>query len=115
MFWTILLLAFACYIIHLTIKYVYKPYMRMRAFKGLDKVYTLPFVPLIGAFYLAEKSFKEKGDENYFAKIAYDTYPNMRALIANGLDRIFVILTDPQLLKLFFVNDKHYVKERFFI
>lgn len=39
----------------------------------------------------------------------------MRALIANGLDRIFVILTDPQLLKLFFVNDKHYVKERFFI
>ena len=87
----------------------------MRNFKNIDKVYTLPFIPLIGAFYLAEKSFKEKGDENYFAKIAYDTYPQMRALITNGLDRIFVILTDPELLKAFYLNEKKYNKERFFI
>lgn len=115
MFWTIIFILFTLYLLHLTIKYAYKPYMRMRAFKNLPHVYTLPFVPLIGAFYLAEKSFKEKGDENYFAKIAYDTYPNARALIANGLDRIFVILLDPELLKQFWLSDKNYVKERFFI
>lgn len=71
MFWTLFLIIASAYILHLAIKYAYKPYMRMRAFKHLPNVYNLPFVPLIGAFYLAEKSFKEKGDENYFAKIAY--------------------------------------------
>lgn len=52
----------ALYFIHLFVKYVYKPYMRMQSFKGLKNVYLLPFMPLIGAFGLAEKSFKEKGD-----------------------------------------------------
>ncbi len=39
----------------------------------------------------------------------------MRALITNGLDRIFVVLTDLDLLKSFYLNEKHYMKERFFI
>jgi cytochrome P450 len=69
----------------------------------------------MGAFHLAEKSFKEKGDENYFAKIAYETYPGMKALITNGLDKTFIIITDPEILRIYFANEKYYVKERFFI
>lgn len=53
MFWTVILLAICVYFINLIFKYIYKPYMRIRGFKNNEKVYILPFVPLIGAFYLA--------------------------------------------------------------
>ncbi len=58
MFLSILVFLLVLYIVHLSIKYVWRPYMRMRQFKGIKDVYILDFVPLIGAFYLAEKSFK---------------------------------------------------------
>ena len=54
MFLTIVLSILCIYVIHLIVKYVIRPYLRMREFKGIKGVYILKFVPLIGAFYLAE-------------------------------------------------------------
>ncbi len=39
----------------------------------------------------------------------------MRALVTNGLDKVFIILTDPQILKSYYLNEKNYSKEKFFI
>ena len=54
MIWTILLSIVCVYVVHLIIKYAIRPYLRMRKFKGIKGVYILKFVPLIGAFYLAD-------------------------------------------------------------
>lgn len=59
---TMILVLLAIYVLHLIIKYVLRPYLRMRKFKGINGVYILKFVPLIGAFYLADESYKKTGD-----------------------------------------------------
>lgn len=49
----ILLALLVIYVLHLVLKYVIKPYLRMREFAGIEGVYILKFIPLIGAFHLA--------------------------------------------------------------
>ena len=39
----------------------------------------------------------------------------MRALITNVLDKVFIFLTDPALLKEYYLKQKNYIKDRFFI
>lgn len=97
----IILVLITCFLIssvYLIYRFIVDPLRRIKAYSHIKGATIIPFIPVLGAFKLADDAYKVYGDENYEAKRIWNT-TSPRIIVFNGLDKCFVTLLDPNLIQ----------------
>ena len=92
-------------------KFFLRPLYYMSLYAKNKGVFKITFIPFQGPFASLTTDLKKYGDAFYSSKIAYEVFPNPRAIAFNIADRAGITLLDPELIKDFYLNQEgNYVK-----
>lgn len=106
----ILTLLFIVWFVYVINKFILQPKKRMKRYGQYKGLTLMPFIPVVGAFKIADESYKKHNDELYDSKILLQTNPECRGLVFNAINKCFLSLTDPTLIQEFFHKQENYVK-----